>query len=330
MRIYLADIYHSTRCGMAQFTKSQSMHLRVTTMCRYPFLLESYFYTTEDMVKALRLAKDTLFLDSGAFSMFTRNVKVDLRAYSDFIKKHKDVIHIASNLDAIGQAQEEVSYTRQKELEDYGVKIQPVFHARDKDEWLVRYLEEGYDYIFLGGMVPESTVYLKEWLDRIWHKYLTNPDGTAKVKVHGFGLTSLPLMFRYPWFSVDSTSWVMTSVHGSCFMDLPQLDGTTKDVKLDFSDRSKAKEKINSWHFDTLTKAEQGMVRSRLEIMEQARPKFPELEAELEKEMGCRQGFYPEALAKSYGWRDYANIEYFRRAMDRKVDRFVREQETLW
>jgi hypothetical protein len=36
--------------------------------------------------------------------------------------------------------------------------------------------------------------------------------------VHGFGLTSLPLMLRYPWYSVDSTTWLMTSRMGSIYI----------------------------------------------------------------------------------------------------------------
>jgi hypothetical protein len=35
------------------------------------------------------------------------------------------------------------------------------------------------------------------------------------------------------------------------------------------------------------------------------------------------EGFNPMALAKSYGMRDLCNIDYYRRAMERKVNRFV-------
>jgi hypothetical protein len=70
-------------------------------------------------------------------------------------------------------------------------------------------------------MVPISSPQLRIWLDRIWGKYLTHPDGTPKVRVHGFGLTSVPLMARYPWYSVDSSSWVQLGGMGNIF--LPQF-----------------------------------------------------------------------------------------------------------
>jgi hypothetical protein len=49
-------------------------------------------------------------------------------------------------------------------------------------------------------MVDHSlpTKLLRTWLDRVFSKFLTNPDSTPKVLVHGFGLSSPDLMFRYP------------------------------------------------------------------------------------------------------------------------------------
>lgn len=262
----------------------------------YPWILESFHYIGgERMPKIIREKGDTIFLDSGAFSMFTQGVTVNLEKYTDFIKTNLDIIHIASNLDHIGRDGEQKSYDNQKALEGMGVKIQPVHHARDKDEWLQRYLDEGYDYIFLGGMVPESTPYLMQWLDRIWEKYLCNPDGTAKVKIHGFGLTTLDLIFRYPWFSVDSTSWVMASRMGKVYVDLPH-----KDVKLQISDRS-GKIKDFDMHFDTLSPMAKKLVLDRI----------------------LELGYDPELLRTMYGWRDHFNIEYFRRIMERRVDRFI-------
>jgi hypothetical protein len=78
-----------------------------------------------------------------------------------------------------------------------------------------------------------------------------------KVKVHGFGLTSLPMMLRYPWWSVDSTSWVMTGRMGGIFV--PRwvegkgwvYDG--RSWKLSVSNMSPDKNELNSKHFNTLT-----------------------------------------------------------------------------
>jgi hypothetical protein len=330
MRIYMAGVYHGGRASQG----TSSIHLRVSKKYEYPWILESFHYADPSMLRAIRENKQTIFLDSGAFTMFMQGVKVDLKQYARFIFGNQDIIHIASNLDAIGEGHEQESYDRQKLLEQYlGDKkdqVKPVHHVRDRDDWLQRYLDEGCDYIFIGGMVPESTKDLLLWLDHVWHKYLTNADGTPKVKVHGFGLTTTDLMFRYPWYSVDSTRWVMESRFGGLLMDFPQPDGSIRDINIDFSERSPQRYRIKSWHFWSLTPDEQEVILARLAELEAERIKDPEVEAAFETELGCKMGYNPEALGKSYGLRDIGNMEYFRRAMDRRIDRFTRPQDTLF
>lgn len=331
MRIYMAGVY--TGLGRVN-VGSTTLHLRVSKKYVYPWVLESFHYANDAVVRSIREYKQTIFLDSGAFSMFTQGVQVDLKQYANFIRRNRDAIHIASNLDVIGEGHERESYDRQKQLEKYLGELKPIMcpvhHVRDHDDWLQRYLDEGYEYIFLGGMVPESTPLLMQWLDHVWGKYLTKPDGTPKIKVHGFGLTTESLMFRYPWFSVDSTSWIMSSRFGALFMDIPQADGSLKFYKVDFSERSNKKYDMDSMHFWSLKADEQEVIRARLEELEAERPRDPELEAVFEQELGCKMGFNPEALGKSYGLRDIGNMEYFRRAMDRRVDKFIAVQETLF
>ena len=322
MQIFIAGFY----AGRAGLTQTNSIHLKISQLLhRYPHILESYHYikSKPQMVKKIREHKNKIFLDSGAFTMFTQGVSVDLKKYAQFIKENTDIIHTAANLDAIGAGNEQLSNDRQKELEAVGVQALPVHHVGDHDDWLRKYLSEGYDYICLGGMVGVRTQTLTQWLDHVWGKYLVRPDGMPKVRVHGFGLTTLSLMFRYPWASVDSTSWVVCSRMGGIFLDFPQSDGTIKDFKIDFSPRAQKWKNAASWHFDSLTKPNRKMVLDRLEQLEAERLKFPE-ENELENIAGFKMGLNPEALAESYGWRDIACVEYFRRAMGRGVERFLR------
>ncbi len=220
-------------------------------------ILESFHYIGkgEKYTNAIYSDKRKIFLDSGAFSMFTQGIEVDLKAYAEFVKKHKKIIEVSSNLDHIGQGTEQKTWDNQRKLEDYGAVIQPVHHARDKDEWLIKYIEAGYDYIFLGGMVPESTTYLRQWLDRIWENILTDKNGKPIVKVHGFGLTTAELMLRYPWYSVDSTSWIMASSTGSVYIP---INGRLKTIS--YSDQSSSVKKRGR-HFSTISKQERKIIR---------------------------------------------------------------------
>jgi hypothetical protein len=296
MRIYIAGFF-TTSYG--------SEYGRISRASKPAWLLESYHYLKN--TKRMDYIKEggyTIFLDSGAFTMFTKGVTVDLKEYADFMDKHQDIIHVSSSLDCIGRDREQESYDNLKKLESYGAKVCPVHHARDSDAWLLRYLEEGYEYIFLGGMVPESTEYLRFWLDRIWKKYLMNKDGTPKVKVHGFGLTVIELMARYPWFSVDSTSWLMTSRFGSIYYEVPN---STRVLKVTISDKS-PRVKDRDQHFDTLSPFVQASVIKQIE----------------------ERGYTAQALRENYGYRDRWNIDFFRRFQERPADISWLKQEGLF
>jgi hypothetical protein len=319
-KIYLADLYHS---GIAR-PGSSSIHLRITEAVRYPYILESFAYANERMARLIRRNDQRMFLDSGAFTMHTQNTIVSMVRYAKFIARNSDIIDGAANLDVIGPGHEQQSYDRLKRLQQLlefdGLPhlLKPVHHVLDRDYWLERYLDEGYDYILLGGMVPETTRTRRWWLDHLWRHYLTNPDGTAKVRVHGFGLGSRSLIFRYPFYSVDTSDWVSIRYGGGVLMDFPRNDGSVKDYKILFSDGSND----NPWHYRNLDAADRKVVDLRLEAIETTRTKDPEVEAAFKAELGCKMGFNPEALSKSYGLRHLANIGYFHRAMQRGINRF--------
>jgi hypothetical protein len=300
VRIYLAARYTGNRADK----ESHLPHAAAAAKPDYPHHLESFHYIGHGRFDELiRRNGHTLFLDSGAFSMYTQGVAVDLDKYASFVNKRTDLWDVVSNLDHIGAGGEQKSYENQKYLESVipNAKVIPVHHARDSDDWLLRYLDEGYDYIALGGMVPESTGYLLNWLDRIWDKYLALPDGSARIKIHGFGLTRFDLMERYPWFSVDSTSWVQTGMFGGILVDVDD-----RVYKIDVSNSSPSKKKRDK-HFDTLDPVTHGYVVDYIQSL----------------------GFDMEKLGLSYGYRDEWNITFFRRYMQRCRPLFKRERLTV-
>lgn len=299
MKIYLA--------GLRQGTGSKNTEngvLARDVAQAYPYQLESYHYINSDREapEYYREVKKSIFMDSGAFSMFTKGVSIPLSQYADYLKANADWIHVGSNLDVIGRGKEQESYDNQKTLEGFGARVCPVHHARDADKWLLRYMAEGYDYIFLGGMVPETKGYLLGWLDHIWEKCLTRKDGSAKIKVHGFGLTTLDLVERYPWHSVDSTRWMWLGRYGQVFVDMP--DG--RDIMVHISSQSPRLHKYDA-HFDTLSPPNRRLIEDRF----------------------VGDGYDPEQLRTMYGLRDRWNIEFFRRICEREPRPFKRRQVGL-
>ena len=180
-------------------------------------ILESFWYKRE-AVGAMEYSKE-FFLDSGAFTAFTKNVTIKAEDYAEFIHTHKEKITVASSLDAIGDAEE--SYRLYKRMKELGCDVIPVFHGREDVSFLRRYLDEGATYIALGGMVPETNAYIGPWLDDLWSNVLTYPDGKPRVQVHAFGMTILQFIQKYPWRSVDSSSWSYGARFGAVLVQWP-------------------------------------------------------------------------------------------------------------
>lgn len=219
MRIFAAAVYTSS------FGKTSNIYRRLDDVERHYYdlldnVLESYHYVHKDLaVRAMREDKRRIFLDSGAFSAWTQGSVIDMNAYCRYIKENDDILlhgddgsPYASVLDAIGDP--EGTFRNQKRMEKMGVKPLPCFHFGEDERYVDYYLKK-YPYITLGGMVGRGTAQLTQWLDRIWGKYLCDSTGRARLKVHGFGLTSDSLMHRYPWYSVDSTTWQQLGSAGS-------------------------------------------------------------------------------------------------------------------
>lgn len=216
--------------------------------------LFSYFYDgftngNKPTERVERARDKDLFLDSGAFTAFTQEKTISPELYAQYVKDTAGYWTVCSSLDVIGHGEEaaRASYETFQRLLDLGAKVIPVFHVREPDEWLQRYLEEGHEYLAIGGMVPERKAWLKDRLDGMWGHILTHADGTARIKVHGFGLTTFDLMLRYPWHSVDSTSWLMTGVYGACI--IPTASGPRTVF---FSPESPKARHLDGWHYASM------------------------------------------------------------------------------
>ena len=272
--------------------------------------------------------KVDLFLDSGAFSAWSQGQEIDIYKYIDFIKENESVITLYSNLDVIGSS--EGTWKNQMIMENAGIKPVPVFHYGENIKWLKRILARGYDYISLGGMVPISTKELIPWLDMLWSNYLTDEKGFPIVKVHGFGLTSLVLMLRYPWYSVDSTSWVVTGRMGSIYIPRYKSGKWIYDEnswKIAVSNKSPNKKEAGQ-HYDTMSPINQRLIIDYLndkgyklgkssfrkesqDYVLKDDEKWSEKKPILKTDLREVETIIEEGVSNKYQLRDEVNIIYF-------------------
>lgn len=169
------------------------------------------------------------FLDSGAFSAWSKGATIDLDRYIGFIKRFKPQIDVYANLDNITNVNE--TEENQKKMEGVGLRPLPVFHYGEPFKILEKLLDK-YEYIALGGMVPIPTIKLDPWLCTCFEK-ICNKDGTAGRKVHGFGLTTVSLIKKYPFWSVDSVSPVLTGAMGGIMGTGGQVLSLSRDRRID-------------------------------------------------------------------------------------------------
>jgi hypothetical protein len=261
MQIYLAAVYTNGYRAGGNSGRYQNLtdheKIKVNSV---EHLLESYAYVEKQrFVDAMREDHVKVFLDSGAFSAYTLGIELSVEKYCEYIKRNIDLVRVedgilmASVLDGIGDPLQ--TYRNQLEMEDRGIRALPCFHAGEDERYLEYYIQN-YEYITLGGMVGVSSTQTMKWLDRVWDRYLVDGSGRAKLKVHGFGITSVPIMESYPWYSCDSSSWVQNAAFGA--VNTPQWGAVY------CSEKSPLRHYPNQ-HATTLSQIEQDAIFEHLE-----------------------------------------------------------------
>lgn len=169
----------------------------------------SYHYCKKQDVSAfcgLLNCTHEYFLDSGAFSAETQGTPIDLDAYIQFIQRWQKHFTVVAALDVIRDA--DASMRNLLIMEDAGVSVIPAYHFGSKYSALEDLMERGYDYIGLGGMVGQPWDKVRPWIDQCFARAERFRKKTGKdVGFHGFGQTRHEAVRRYPWRSVDSSSW---------------------------------------------------------------------------------------------------------------------------
>jgi|AntDeeMinimDraft_5_1070356.scaffolds.fasta_scaffold01064_12 hypothetical protein len=182
------------------------------------------------------ITSDMVFLDSGAYSAFSRDETIDIEKYIQFIKDNGPY-GVEACLDVIGNKDTGptwetamASEKNQRIMEDAGTSPIPVYHRGEEkykdDESHLRKMVEEYDYIGLGtGRALGNRSQLTHWLDRVFEDIICDSQGRPKCKIHGFAVTSKKLLARYPWYSVDSNSPTIGAAFGKIFLPKPQTKG---------------------------------------------------------------------------------------------------------
>ena len=258
MIIYIASLHNGNRFDCID-DNLKATKLENSVIKSQKNFLESYFFiNNEKVISKIREKGSVIFLDSGAFSAYTLKKSIDLKAYCDYIVKNQDIIKkddgilLASVLDEIGDGDK--TYQNQMAMEKQGVQPLPCFHFGEDERFLSWYISN-YPYVSLGGLVGGSKSLLILWLDRLWNDYLLDKSGNPRLKIHGFGITAEEILFRYPWHSCDSTTWIKKAIYGEIYLQGYGKLGVSESTKNKF---------IKNAHIETLPQGYKNFVSQRI------------------------------------------------------------------
>ena len=202
-----------------------------------------------------------IMIDSGAFSVWTRGETIDLEEYIAFClelrQRFPEAVFV--NLDVIGDG--ESSCENWEIMREHGVDALPIYHPKTPIKYLLAYLEK-VDYIGIGGIAKTRTRERIQILDRLWENHLIDDDRMPTHKVHGMGVTTFSLLKRYPWYSVDSTSWLVHPMYGMLLVPKRRngaWDYTQSPHMIAVSYRS-GERSVRGKHYDNLPPEQQRMV----------------------------------------------------------------------
>lgn len=223
---------------VGSLAKRKSIYDFLRSKCSNLGILETFWYRPA-VERAIKLLSDVpLMCDSGAHSLYNRFTEkqgdrftdnfswTNTKEYKDYLESYIKFLNTEGNkdkmdcyivLDVIGSAVK--SWENQKIMESFGLKPIPVYHYGDDLKYLYKCLDEGYDWIMLGGVAKIGNS--EQFYDEVFRRIGRNSNGEPKVKVHGLAATDYTSMVRYPFYSVDSVSWTLYAAYG--FSLFPQV-----------------------------------------------------------------------------------------------------------
>ncbi len=177
------------------------------------------------------LAKPVVRWSQGDFSYYDLKKGSPFRQYCDdyaaFMRAMEGKGLIVANVDAISNP--DLTWEIQRFFEEeHGVSPMPIVHYGTAMKYVDRYLEATEQLNELGDMGPKydllgvgglgqgvSRHEYFAWADKFFtHICPESNKFLPVIKTHGFAMTSWELMCRYPWWSVDSATWVKLSAYG--------------------------------------------------------------------------------------------------------------------
>lgn len=174
------------------------------------------------------------FLDSGAFTAWTKGTVVDVDEYIEFVNKYDKGLEYFMQVDAIPGKRgyeptaEERRLANEETWQNFLYmhkrvksphKLVPVFHVGSNLQLLHKMLDfrPKIEVLALGNTVGRTQVEKAAKIGAAFEeiKRSSYPD----IKVHVLGVQDFNIIEKFPMYSADASSWIMASANGAIMTD---------------------------------------------------------------------------------------------------------------
>lgn len=190
---------------------------------RYPSVLVSYAYA--ETLRLIRHEPEFLMLDSGAFTAWTLGLDVSLEKFASWAQgvvaeRHGTLVvslDVIPGRPGVPPTAPERSYAMQASLENGdalragGLSISEVYHQHEPLSHLRKLLARQRPHEVL-GISPNKSVSRQKrlaFVRQTLRDVLAETGREAFPRCHGLGVISRDLMLGFPFYSVDSSGWVV-------------------------------------------------------------------------------------------------------------------------
>lgn len=196
-------------------------------------ILRSYMTERKDIARWIDYKKEgtwngKLLIDNGAFTVHRKGGVIDIDEYISWINENDEYVDYFIALDDIPgkwgtpRTIEELLHSPEKTWENYlymydrvkhPKKLLPVFHQGENFKWLEQILLSGKpDYICISGNKELTNKQREVW----YHQCYNYIDKLAPgIKVHCLGSATISNVEKFPFTSMDSTTWIMVGANGN-------------------------------------------------------------------------------------------------------------------
>lgn len=216
-------------------------------------VLKSYIYEKKQILECFERKKNgwtgKLLIDNGAFTVHRQGGEINIDEYIQWLNDNDEYIDRAIALDNIPgkwgskRTYEELKNSPAQTWENYlymvdrcksPQKLLPVFHQGEDFRYLEQMvnhkIKESYvEYICISGNKELTNKQREGWYAKCF-EIIQNSEN-PNVKVHCLGSATESNAIKFPFTSMDATSWIMTGSNGGILTDFGVVKVSKESAK---------------------------------------------------------------------------------------------------